>query len=224
MQLRKSISIHAVAGLILVSLSLWGFAILADEVPEQGWMVRADTALANGVHASQTIDGQHVFSIVTLLGREVLVMAILAATLVFLRRRDWLRAWALVLTTVTGAVIEGILKQLFHRGRPEYAWVVLSHHSWSFPSGHAMNSLIGYGALLYFLLERRPPRSVRIALIASTAIVLIVIGLSRVYLGVHYASDVVAGWLGGMVWLAVCAAAYRMAREEHRGAPRRRLA
>ena len=97
------------------------------------------------------------------------------------------------------------LKATFHRTRPEFA-AEFHMTSWSFPSGHAMDSLISYGLLAYWL---RTKFSEWRVLIRITAIaVILLIGYSRIYLGVHYLSDVLAGYSAGMVWLIVCITGY----------------
>jgi undecaprenyl-diphosphatase len=75
-----------------------------------------------------------------------------------------------------------------------------------------MNSLVGYGFLTCLLLERTTDRRARIAMIVATAIVVGLVGFSRLYLGVHYLSDVVAGFLAGGIWLLVCITGYRFAK------------
>jgi undecaprenyl-diphosphatase len=81
----------------------------------------------------------------------------------------------------------------------------------SFPSGHALASAAVLGVLALVLIPRRPCRVPRILLVAIAAAAAAMIGLSRLYLGVHWASDVVGGWLIGAMWLAVCLTAARVA-------------
>jgi undecaprenyl-diphosphatase len=128
-------------------------------------------------------------------------------------RRDWLRAGALAITVGLGAALNTLLKVIFHRGRPETATEFITHQSWSFPSGHAMGSLIGYGFLGFLLLERTKDRRARVAIIVAAALLAGAIGFSRLYLGVHYLSDVIAGYLGGAVWLMVSITGYRFAKQ-----------
>ena len=128
-------------------------------------------------------------------------------------RRDWFRAIALTLAVMGGTALNDLLKALFHRGRPEAATEFIKYESWSFPSGHSMNSLIGFGFVAYLFLERTTDRRARIAIIAATVILVGLVGFSRLYLGVHYLSDVIAGYLAGAIWLLVCITGYRFAKE-----------
>jgi undecaprenyl-diphosphatase len=122
-------------------------------------------------------------------------------------------------------VLETVLKHAIHRPRPIYASAFLHGGSFSFPSGHAMGSLVAYGMCAYLLVTFWTERSSRQILVSGAALVLIVaIGLSRLYLGVHYFSDVVAGYAAGTVWLAACATGCEIARRrdvDTRGGNRR---
>ena len=173
-------------------------------------MVRLDVAVARWLEAHGTELGESIFSRVSWLGAPALDVIIAVAVILFALRRQWLSAAALALATIGGSVLNHILKPLFHRGRPETAWEFIHHPSWSFPSGHAMSSLVGYGFLAMLLLERRSDRPARIAIVAVAVVLIAITGFSRLYLGVHYLSDVVGGYLAGAVWLVVCIAGYHV--------------
>ena len=87
-----------------------------------------------------------------------------------------------------------LLKTIFHRARPTYA-SEFHMTSWSFPSGHAMDSLIVYGLFAYWLAEAKP--AARRPIFAGAAVLVGAIGFARIYLGVHYLSDVIAGYSAG---------------------------
>src|SRR5205823_14113617 len=94
-----------------------------------------------------------------------------------------------------------------------YAAAFLHHYSWSFPSGHAMGSLIGYGMLAYVLVVLRfHRRSTQISVLLGAALLIMAVGVSRLYLGVHYFSDVVGGYAAGLLWLAACISGVEIAR------------
>jgi undecaprenyl-diphosphatase len=141
-----------------------------------------------------------------------LVMGIVLAV-----RRKWLALSGWIATFVGGGIIDAVLKQVIHRPRPLGAEMFLHQFSYSFPSGHAMGSTFGYGMLAYLLVtfwsERR---GVRIAIIAGAFILIIAIGVSRLYLGVHYFSDVIGGYAAGALWLASCISGVDVARRQPR--------
>ena len=108
---------------------------------------------------------------------------------------------------IVGALLDRWLKLTIHRPRPSYAAALLDNQTWSFPSGHAMGALVGYGMLAYVLiLLGGGSRKTNVLIVASTAALVVIIGISRLYLGVHYFSDVAGGYAAGLLWLCVCIA------------------
>ena len=111
-------------------------------------------------------------------------------------------AWRILIVMAGAEALDGILKIQFHRQRPEPFFGLLAPPSYSFPSGHALLSCCLYGALATVAGTRR--RLTRCA----AAVLILAIGASRVYLGVHYPSDVIAGYLVAIVWMAGVTAVY----------------
>lgn len=203
---------HALAGGALVAAFLWLFVAIADAFPEQGAIARFDTAATTWLQVNGTEPGERIFSVVSWFGAQLLVAAVAVALVVLARRRDWMRVAALAAAAGGGSALNYILKAVFHRGRPEFASEFITHATWSFPSGHAMNSLVGYGFLALLLLEHTRPSTRRTLTIAGTAVLVGLIGYSRVYLGVHFVSDVIGGYMAGAAWLVVCISGYQFAR------------
>jgi undecaprenyl-diphosphatase len=172
-------------------------------------MVHLDHAITSFIQTRDSEGGERFFVAVSLFGGPLLTALITVVTLALAKRRDWLRAAVVALGSACAAGLNTALKQIFHRGRPEYATEFIPHQSWSFPSGHAMNSIVAYGIMLYLLIEHTRDSPRRRLIIGATATLVFLVALSRVYLGVHYLSDVVAGWLAGGAWLIVCIGAYR---------------
>jgi len=129
-------------------------------------------------------------------------------------RRNWRHLAVLAVTCGGGAALNGVLKLVFHRARPTFA-TEFHVRSWSFPSGHAMDSLVVYGLFGYWL-GRRFPHMRRFIAIVTAALVL-TIGFARIYLGVHYLSDVLAGFSAGVIWLIVCVTGYDFAERRRVG-------
>ena len=209
---------HALAGALFTALVVWGFASIADAVSDNGRFAAADAGLTRWIQAHDSEWGETFFYGISMLGAPVLVGIVVITALAYARVRDWRRSGALVLATASGAGLNMLLKHVFHRGRPEYAAEFIAHNSWSFPSGHSMDSIVGYGMLLFLLLHEGRTQSWRRLLLTGGIVLVFLIGVSRVYLGVHYLTDVVAGWLAGGAWLFVCLTAYRFA-ERQRGLP-----
>jgi len=106
------------------------------------------------------------------------------------------------------------------RPRPPTALDFLSHLSWSFPSGHSMGSLIAYGMVAYLVvLALMPRRGLQAGVVAAATLLVLSIGLSRMYLGVHYFSDVMGGFAAGVLWLSACISGLEVARRLKARAP-----
>jgi membrane-associated phospholipid phosphatase len=117
------------------------------------------------------------------------------------RRADAL----LVVIGSAGALALGpVLKAIVERPRPALSDHVVFVNSWSYPSGHSLNSMAVLGLLTVLAVRERPGAVRRTALAALGGFLVVVVGFSRVYLGVHWPSDVLAGWLIGVLWLTIC--------------------
>jgi len=208
------LGLHASIGLLLAAISTWAFFAIADEVPEKGWMVRVDVAVTAWLQTHGTEVGESIFVGISFLGAQVLATLLLVVAITLVVRRDWRQLVVLAVTCGGGALLNVALKQAFHRTRPSFA-SEFAVTSWSFPSGHAMDSLIGYGLFAYWLSTRFPRARTTILIGAATLVVLI--GYARIYLGVHYLSDVAAGYAAGLIWLTVCISGYQFAERRRVG-------
>ncbi len=154
---------------------------------------------------------------VSFLGFQFLYGAVPAALLLFALLR-WKRAAKWLAITIAGALLLDItLKWAFHRPRP-VPWYGVAPHSYSFPSGHALVSFCFYGVLAGLVTGRLRSRKLRLVCWMVAVALVALIGISRIYLGVHYASDVLAGYLTAAVWVAIMLATdrWRMIRRRNR--------
>jgi undecaprenyl-diphosphatase len=176
-------------------------------------LTRFDLTLTTLLRAHATPLGDQIFSIISALGSPA-AMAIIGAggALLLLLRRNWLILAAWVGAFGGAGLLTVILKNLIQRPRPVGAAEFLFGTTYSFPSGHALGSLVGYGMLAYVIGSMWvDSRRARTRLVIATAVLVIAIGLSRLYLGVHYFSDVVAGYAVGVLWLSVCISGLQVA-------------
>lgn len=222
-------------GLLATLLTLGGvglgFIALSDEVAEretQHFDERVLLALRRADNPEEPVGPRWLAEVardVTALGSAAVLALVVCAVAGFLALvRRW-RTLALVVgSTVGGAGVNTLLKSLFARPRPAVVPHLTHVLTESFPSGHAMLSAIVYltlGALLAQLVERRWQR----AYLVGVALTLtLLIGLTRVYLGVHYPTDVLGGWMAGLAWALLTATLARAVkrrspglREESRG-------
>lgn len=114
--------------------------------------------------------------------------------------RRWLEFAGLALCLAGGALLNLILKNLFERSRPDQ-FIMVAATGYSFPSGHAMVSLCFYGMLAFLIARKIKKWQYQYGIAVVTILFIAAIGISRIYLGVHYPSDVVAGYAAGAVWL-----------------------
>lgn len=196
---------------LLVVGGLFAFLAIADEVQEgetrafDEWVLRSlrdpsDPARPRGpwwlVEAARDV---------TALGGVTVLGLVLAGVVGFLLiQRRYGAMWLILASTLGGAFLTTALKELFGRERPSVVPHLVEVATASFPSGHAMLSATVY-LTLGFLLARVERRfAVRAWLISVAMGITFLVGLSRVYLGVHYPTDVLGGWTAGLVWALIC--------------------
>lgn len=195
--------------LVSASLAALAFAHIAEDYVTNDPLARWDVQFARWLAGERSPAGTDVFSVFTFFGSPAVALAISAVVFVILYRRRLLVQAALLPLVLGGAeLLNLILKLSFHRTRPDVAFVQID--SYSFPSGHAMISAAAYGALAYLAWPHLRTYRRRALLVAATALVVALIGFSRLYLGVHYLSDVLAGVAGGVFWLSLSIALHSL--------------
>ncbi len=183
----------AVLGLVLLS---W----VADEMRE-GDTLRFDENVRGFVHSFSSPRVTKLMFALSWMGQSGLTIILAAAVILFVMKK-WYRALGWLAVTVAGAgILEITLKTAFHRTRPDAFFGTLPN-SYSFPSGHALFSFCFYGVLAGLINARERPKWLRVTVWCAASVLVAGIGLSRVYLGVHYPSDVLAGYLTGAVWVS----------------------
>jgi undecaprenyl-diphosphatase len=212
----------ALLSLGIAVLSLFLFAWIADDVSHQQTM-KFDLAVRARVHAYASPGMTKAMIDLSFLGGDGLMLAVIAALIAFLFFR-WRRAtlW-LVITLVGALVLDLSLKFAFHRTRPTPFFGALPR-TYSFPSGHALFSFCFYGVLAGLWAGRTRSALVRTLIWITAGLLVIGIGLSRIYLGVHYPSDVIAGYLAATVWVStlITLDRLRVRRAKNRAAVRTR--
>ena len=138
---------------------------------------------------------------VTALGGETVLVILVAVIAGFLAvQRHWLTMGLVLGGTISGSIAIGIAKALIGRPRPELTDHLVQVTSASFPSGHAANSAIIYLTIASLVVQIVEERRARIFILTVAALLVTAIGFSRIYLGVHWPSDVLAGWSFGTLW------------------------
>lgn len=188
-----------VLGLAAGLLSFLAFASLAEDVATHETQALDLSVLLFFQHfRSPTLDV--VAQGFSDLGETGIILFLVVGLLIFAWQRHWAAAMALALATGGAELLDTLLKDYFQRARPLLVQSPVAAQAYSFPSGHAMVSIAFYLCLAY--LGWRVLRGwLRVALAGGLILLILAIGVSRLYLGVHYFTDVVAGYLAGFFWV-----------------------
>ena len=196
---------------LLIGGALMAFAELADEVAD-GETHAFDRAVMLAMR--EPTDHQNplgpawlemVARDVTSLGGTTVLALVTVATIGFmLLRRKWGGAIFVLVSVAGGTLISSALKTIFDRPRPDLVPHAVEVSSASFPSGHSMLAMVTYLTLGAVLAEVQTSRRVKIYILGWAVFLALIVGLSRVYLGVHWPTDVLAGWCIGSAWALLC--------------------
>jgi undecaprenyl-diphosphatase len=197
------LGLHLTVGLLAAAGSLWLFGGVVEDLLTGDPLVRFDRALDDYLHSLATPHLTTFFLVVTAFGSTVamvLLGVVVAALLAW--RRLWTLLWTWIAAVAGSALLNWLLKGLFQRPRPHFVHPLVVETSYSFPSGHAMESFVVYGMLAYLAVLWLRSWEARVGAVCGATLVVVLISFSRMYLGVHYFSDVVAGYAAGGVWLS----------------------
>jgi len=189
------LGLHLTIGFLVSALALWILLGITKDVRHNDPITQLDSTL---------LDWMQIFRALSALGSPLVMMTVAVGVAVFLvisKQRLMLEGW--LLAVGGGLLLNNVVKNAIHRPRPHAAAGL--YQGWSFPSGHAMGSLIVFGMLAYLLILLGPRnRRAQVAIVGGATLLILAIGLSRLYLGAHYFSDVVGGYAAGMLWLSAC--------------------
>jgi undecaprenyl-diphosphatase len=192
-------------GAIILIGAIWIFGGIAEDVVTGDPLTVVDREIAVWLHLHATPALTEAMKFLSLLGSWPVVTGIcLFMALYFVRKRSRYRLLALMLTIPVGMLLNGMLKYAFHRSRPAWDDPILMIGSFGFPSGHAMSATLLYGFLAAFGVRKVQAWRWRVLAVLAAGLLIVLIGFSRLYLGVHYLSDVLAGMAAGSAWLALC--------------------
>jgi membrane-associated phospholipid phosphatase len=215
----------AALGLLITAGCSCLFMALAVGVLIGGPLVHFDRWAADALHtyASEAPSLTYFFHIVSALGSlEALVLVSVLVAIALLVRRSWSPLAAWLVAVLGGEALNLLLKDLFARPRPHFERPLVVETSFSFPSGQTMESLVVYGMLAYFAVLALRDRGKRGISVGGAAVLVALIGLSRLYLGAHYFSDVVGGFAAGGAWLSAVITGWEAIRRRDMAIRRRR--
>lgn len=183
----------------------WLFAGIAEDVVEGDPLTALDAHVAAWFHAHAVPSvTQFMLGVSAMNGIAGISILTVLVALFFVWKRDWYWLLGLVLAVPGGMLLNLLIKFAFHRQRPSFVDPVVTLSSYSFPSGHTLASTVFYGTLAAFFMPRVKTAKQRVAILLAALLMVILVGLSRIYLGAHYLSDVLAAFAEGLAWLALC--------------------
>lgn len=163
-----------------------------------------DDLVRNWVHQHSSGGGARVMLRVSLLGSGDALAPVVLPMIALLLLRGYRRDALLLAVVMAGEVIlENGLKESFHRSRPEPFFGLATPASYAFPSGHALASCCFYGAVALMFCSHVDSRRLRMTAWVLAILLIVAIGLSRIYLGVHYPTDVIGGYIVAAAWVIV---------------------
>jgi membrane-associated phospholipid phosphatase len=200
-----AMGLHFTAGLAVIVLAALAFRLIAEDVVSGATITRLDGQIAVWFHAHATPGFTRAMLLLThangLVGTGVMA-ALLAVWFAVRKAHYWL---ILTLVAVPGGMLLNVfLKGLFRRARPGFDDPLLTLATYSFPSGHTAAATVFYGLLVCYVMRHVSGAGVRALAVAAAAVLIALVAVSRMYLGVHYLSDVLAAFAESCAWLAVC--------------------
>ena len=190
-------------GMLVAVLAVVFFAWKAEEVFE-GDSIKTDEAVRAFIHTYATVGLTQAMQFFAFLGSTLFLSLSSLLIILVLITRQKVRSALILVIVMTGAVIlNNVLKISFSRARPLPYFDTPLPASFSFPSGHALLSVCFYGSLAWLFSRMLIGTSTKVWVWTAAALMALLIGLSRIYLGVHYPTDVLAGFTAAIVWLAV---------------------
>lgn len=206
--------VHIFRGMFLAGLLTVFFGLLAEKIVLHHIYI-FDDMTTHLIRQFINPELTAVMKVFTFLGSAEMqsLLAVGALTVLFLLRRPLTEKLFLTAAITGSTLLNELLKNIFHRPRPDVNQLI-QETGYSFPSGHAMVGIAFFGAIAYLLWTFLPLRHTRWLMAAGFALVILAIGVSRVYLGVHYPSDIAGGYAAGGAWLTECIVFKRLI--EHR--------
>lgn len=199
------LGLHLTIGLAVIIVAGWWFADIAEDMSRNAATRVLDDSITSWFHAHGTALQTKTWRVVSFFGSVIFLSAASAVVAAVLAvRRFAYRLLTLTLAVGGGALLNVVLKHVFHRQRPVLENPLVTLSSFGFPSGHTMGATIFYGVLALIVAHSVRGWRWRAVLGTAAALVIALIGTSRIYLGAHYFTDVIGAIAIGLAWLGFC--------------------
>ena len=199
----------------LISLtSVICFAFISLLISDQK-ITHFDRAIINLIQGTESFTLTRIMKFFTFVGSTRVVIGLSVLLLFFLYKilHHRLELILFIFVVCGSAILNGILKQFFHRMRPDFHRLI-DIGGYSFPSGHAMNAFTVYGIAAFFLWRHIPSPWGRGLLLFFSSVMILTIGISRIYLGVHYPSDIIGGYFASGFWVTTAILFFQIYKEK----------
>ncbi|OFA07265.1 phosphatase PAP2 family protein [Duganella phyllosphaerae] len=197
--------LHLTLGVLIMIVSVGIFGQITDEVTDQDAITVLDLQIAHWFNANH-VEPYTSFMLFISFVHKVGGMIVLVGAFGYYLWRRQQRYWLLALgvTVLPGMILNVVLKQVFQRSRPFFEEPLVTLSTYSFPSGHTAAATLFYGVLACYIMIACKGWSVRLATAAFCMLMIFLVAFSRVYLGAHYLSDVLAAMASSAAWLTIC--------------------
>jgi len=197
--------LYFVTGLLLILFFGWVFGSLAEDVSRKDSLTNYDVVIGSWFLAHATEDSsEFFFGITQLASLWVIGLGSLTLSAWLIIRKNWTEFFTTLTSIGGGILLNLLLKNIFLRQRPDFPNAFYHESGYSFPSGHAMMSVLFYGIMSYLVIKIIKGWKWKVSMTIGALTLILLIGLSRIALGVHYLTDVLGGWSAGLTWLITC--------------------
>jgi undecaprenyl-diphosphatase len=199
------LGLRLTVGAILLIGASWLFGGVAEDVIAGDPLTIVDVDVAQWLHARATPRlNQWMLAITHLHGIVAISTYMVLTALYLVWKRDWYWLLCLGVTIPSGMVVNALTKLAFQRARPSFDNPILALSTYSFPSGHVTGVTLFYGVMAAMLIAKVNAWRWRLFVVFAVFALVVLVALTRMYLGVHYLSDVIAGFAEALAWLALC--------------------
>jgi membrane-associated phospholipid phosphatase len=193
-----------VIAIVVFVLSISVFIDLTGELAEQE-LKPFDDHWSAYIQSFRTENLTACLTVITHLGSKITYIVVISLLIIisFLKKIGWNYILQVTVVLILSSLTNVLLKDIINRPRPTLEHLVQVTSS-SYPSGHSMSAMAFYGFIFYLILRFKKNDLLKVVFSFLCVLMIILIGLSRIYLGVHYPSDVLGGWVAGLLWITLC--------------------